>query len=61
LAGLEKQQRHDNERVDMTKHEAALIAAKLKRIEEKVALLEDLARRVLEKERATSSATSSPR
>ncbi|MEU3124258.1 hypothetical protein ABZ696_28820 [Streptomyces albidoflavus] len=45
----------------MTKHEAALIAAKLKKVEEKVALLEDLARRVLEKEAVTSSTSSSPR
>ncbi|MFE3637194.1 hypothetical protein [Streptomyces sp. NPDC059168] len=61
MAELDTQQRRDNERVEMNKHEAALIAAKLKEVEDKVARLEDLARRVLEKARPTSSATSSPR
>lgn len=59
LAVFDTQQRHNNERVEMNKHEAALIAAKLKEVEDKVTRLEDLARRVLEDARATSSATSS--
>ncbi len=59
LAELDTQQRHNNERVEMNKHEAALIAAKLKEVEDKVTRLEDLARRVLENARATSSAASS--
>ncbi|MFE2096990.1 hypothetical protein [Streptomyces sp. NPDC059468] len=61
LAELDTQERHNNERVEMNEHEAALIAAKLKEVEDKVARLEDLARRVLENVRATSSAASSPR
>ncbi|MGW0879037.1 hypothetical protein [Streptomyces sp. NPDC002671] len=61
MAELGTQQRHNNERVEMNKHEAALIAAKLKEVEDKVARLEDLARRVFENVRATSSAASSPR
>lgn len=61
LAELDTQQRHNNERVEMNKHEAARIAAKLKEVEEKVTRLEDLVRRVLENARATSSVTSSPR
>ncbi|WP_190176202.1 hypothetical protein [Streptomyces naganishii] len=61
MAELDTQQRHNNERVEMNKHEAALIAAKLKEVEDKVTRLEDLARRVLENARATSSAASSPR
>ncbi|MFJ9816044.1 hypothetical protein ACIRU3_12340 [Streptomyces sp. NPDC101151] len=60
LAELDAQERHNNERVEMNEHEAALIAAKLKEVEDKVARLEDLARRVLENVRATSSAPSSP-
>ncbi|MCX5585834.1 hypothetical protein [Streptomyces erythrochromogenes] len=61
LAELDTQQRHKNERVEMNKNEAALIAAKVKEVEDKVTRLEDLARRVLANARATSSATSSPR
>jgi hypothetical protein len=60
LADLDMQQRHDSERVEMNEHEAALIAVKLKEVEDKVARLEDLARRLLESGRATSSAASSP-
>ncbi|MFD3640720.1 hypothetical protein [Streptomyces griseus] len=60
LAELNTQQRHDSERAEMNEHEAALMAAKLKEVEDKVARLEDLARRLLENGRATSSAASSP-
>ncbi|MFC9393784.1 MULTISPECIES: hypothetical protein [Streptomyces] len=60
MADLDMQQRHDSERVEMNEHEAALIAVKLKEVEDKVARLEDLARRLLESGRATSSAASSP-
>ncbi|WP_146610455.1 MULTISPECIES: hypothetical protein [unclassified Streptomyces] len=61
MAELDTQQRRDNERVEMNEREAELIAAKLKEVEDKVARLEDLTRRMLENARATSSAGSSPR
>lgn len=47
--------------VEMNKYEAAMIAAKIKEVEDKVTRLEALARQMLEKARVTSSATSSPR